>query len=138
MPLGDSRNRRKISGFLLGEKEVVKAQEEVIYGSGWISASQETIKLNSFNYSVPIKLNVSIHNVVVQAKRIDLLWKVSRRGLSAVRTGGGMAGYQPTKRWGRGRLSSSLSRAAPRPPVSAQLCCRDQAVVNIVPGSTVI
>lgn len=75
MPLGDPRNRRKISGFLLGEKDVVKVQEEVIYRSSWISAAQETIKVNSFSYSVPIKLNVSIHNVLVRAKRIYLLWK---------------------------------------------------------------
>lgn len=58
-------------------------QEEVIYGSGWVSASQEAVELNSFSYSVPIKLNVSIHNVLVQAKLIDPLWKVSRKGLSA-------------------------------------------------------
>lgn len=113
MPLGDSRNRRKMSGFLLGEEEVVKVQEEVIYGSGWISASQETIKLNSFSYSVPIKLNVSIHNVLVQAKHIDLLWKVSRKGHSAMRMRAGMAGYQPAGQWGRGCLSSSLPGASP-------------------------
>lgn len=131
MPLGDSRNRRKISAFLLGEKEVVKVQEEVIYGSGWVSASQETIKLNSFSYSVPIKLNVSIHNVLVQAKHIDLLWKGSRKGQSATCMRAGMAGYQPAGRWGRGSFRPPF-------PEPLQLCCREQEVINTVLGSTVI
>lgn len=51
-----------------------------------------------------------------------------------------MAGYQqaPAGWWGRGCLSSSLSGSSPLAPASAQLCCREQAVVNIVPGSTVM
>lgn len=63
-----------------------------MYGSSCGSASRGTIKLNSFSYSVPIKLNVSIRNVLVRAKRIYLVWKGSRQGLSGVCMAGGWLG----------------------------------------------
>lgn len=74
---------------------MVKPQEEVKYGSSWISASQETLKLNSFGYSVPIKLNVSIHNVLVRAKCICLLWKGSGKGFFLVCGGKGPPSVLP-------------------------------------------
>lgn len=98
--------------------------EEVMYGSSWVSTSQETIELNSFSYSVPIKLNVSIHNVLARAKRIYLLW---RKELVAGCTGGGWLG---TSRLllgaGKGLPFIPAPGASPRAPASAQLRRRDR------------
>lgn len=57
----------------------------MIHGSQWKLASPETIRLNSSSYSIPIKLNVSIHNVLVQAKHIYLPQKIHRKALKKKR-----------------------------------------------------
>lgn len=115
---------------------MVKVYEEVMYGSSWVSTSQETIELNSFSYSVPIKLNVSIHNVLARAKRIYLLW---RKELVPGCTGGGWLG---TSRLllgaGKGLPFIPLSWSISPWPSECPALPQGPAGVNTVRGRTVI